>query len=236
MSNSPSRDDKADALDAAIQRNAESVRRSRRNRGFLKSLGLSLPVTVDDVKQAFYVKARETHPDHRGDPAAFMEVQQAFDEAVEYAKKNGKRLPWIGAQLPVYLAQRQVLELVDALGGSAEVQELDWLEDTVGEDFAQLADRITRIDLSRREVSDEDLNKLTDEVEGLQYVESFSLADTAITDHSATRLTRLVNLRWLDLRGTDVSYALRRRLSKLPGMQKVEGASRWSEFFRGKPA
>ncbi|MEM6798600.1 MAG: J domain-containing protein [Planctomycetota bacterium] len=220
------------ALDATIQRSAGVVRRGRRRRGFLKTLGLSLPVTVDDVKQAFYARARVAHPDHQGNAEQFVEIQQAFDEAVEYAKRNGKRLPWLGAQLPIYVAQRRVIELIEELGGTIEVQQLDWLEDTVGEDFAQLADRVTAIDLAGLPVTDEHLNQLTEDAEGLQFVEAMSLADTAITDASALRLTRVVNLRRLDLRGTDVSYALRRQLAKLPGVERVEGASRWSELFR----
>lgn len=111
----------AAALDAAIEHSAEVVKRGRerrteKKRGFLKKLGLSLPVTVDDVKQAFYAKAKQTHPDHQGDAAEFRKVQEAFDEAVEYAKRNGKRLPWLGAQLPTYLAQRSIVELVETWG------------------------------------------------------------------------------------------------------------------------
>lgn len=221
-----------DALDAAIQRSAGVVRRSRRERGFLKKLGLQLPVTVDDVKQAFYARARETHPDHRGQASDFKEVQSAFDEAVAFAERNGKRLPWLGAQLPIYLAQRNIVELVEELGGTVVVEQLEWLEDTVGEDFAQLADRLTKIDLSGLPVRDEHLRQITDEPEGLEFLETFLLADTEITDASAMKLTRAVRLKVLDLRGTDVTYALRRQLSRLPGVERVEGVSRWSEVFR----
>lgn len=229
----PSSGDAFDPLDATIERNAGVVRRGKRGHAFLKSLGLSLPVTVDDVKQAYYVRARETHPDHAGGSATdFREVQEAFDEAMEFAKRNGKRLPWLGAQLPKYVAQRNVLELVDRLGGEVVVQRLDWLADTVGADFAQLAERLTMIDLSGRSVTDDHLMELTEEEEGLEYLEAFSLADTAITNASAKRLSRPVNLKWLDLRGTKVSYGQRKRLARLPGMERVEGASWWGEWFR----
>lgn len=219
------------ALGATIQRNADAVRSGRRDRGFLKRLGLSLPVTVDDVKQAFYAKARVAHPDHHGQASDFKEVQRAFDEAVAFAERNGKRLPWLGAQMPIYVAQLEVVELVERLGGSVVVEELDWLEDTVGEDFSQLADRLVQIDLTGKPISDEQLIGLLADGEGLPYLETMLLADTPITDGSAIRLTRAVNLRRVDLRGTDVSFPLRKQLSKLPGMQRVDGLSRLAELF-----
>ncbi|MEN1681248.1 MAG: hypothetical protein AAGJ46_16795 [Planctomycetota bacterium] len=219
------------ALDAAIARNADSVRRSRRPRGFLKRLGLSLPVTVGDVKQAFYAEARKAHPDHAGDPSDFKEVQRAFDEAVAFAERNGKRLPWLGAQLPLYIAQRGVIERVEQLGGTVVVKELGWLEDTVGEDFAQLADRLVQIDLTGLPIGDDELNELFTDADGLQFLEAILLADTQVSDASVVRLGRAPALRRVDLRGTRVSYGLRRQLAKMPGMEQVEGLSRWAELF-----
>ncbi|MEM9186650.1 MAG: hypothetical protein AAGB00_09170 [Planctomycetota bacterium] len=235
MSDPPStRPGAADALDATIARNADTVRRGRRDRSFLKRLGLSLPVTVDDVKQAFYAKAKQSHPDHHGEVSDFKEVQRAFDEAVAFAERNGKRLPWIGAQLPIYVAQREIVEVVDAWGGAVVVQELDWLEDTVGEDFAQLADRLVQVDLTGLEIGDGQLAQLIEQSEGLQYLETLLLADTEVTDAGVMQLARVASLRRLDLRGTDVSFRMRRQLAQLPRMQRVDGASRWGELFRGR--
>ncbi|MEM8865950.1 MAG: hypothetical protein AAGF31_10450 [Planctomycetota bacterium] len=231
MSDNPDRPSAADALDAAIERNAETVRRSRRDKSFLKRLGLSLPVTVDDVKQAFYARARESHPDHKGEASDFREVQEAFDEAVVFAQRNGKRLPWLGAQLPMYVAQREVVEIVEQLGGTVSVQELDWLEDTVGQDFAQLADRLVKIDLSGLPVGDAEFDQIMENSEGLQYLETLLLADTALTDAAAIKISRLVNVKHIDLRRTDVTYGLRRQLGKLPGVERVDGMSRWSELL-----
>ena len=220
-------------LDAAIDRNAGIVRRSRRSRPFLKRLGLSLPVTVEDVKQAFYARARETHPDHRGSASDFKEVQEAFDKAVEFAERNGKRLPWLGAQLPAYVAQREIVDLVERWGGKVVVKQLDWLEDTVGEDFAQVADRLVELDLSGLAIGDEHLEQIAAEEEGLAFLESCLLTDTEVTDQGMLALAKVTNLKRLDLRGTDVSFSMRRRLAKLPDMKKLEGATRWSELFRG---
>ncbi|MEM1304339.1 MAG: hypothetical protein AAGG46_05565, partial [Planctomycetota bacterium] len=229
-----SRRSTAAALDAAIERNADIVRRGRksRDRGFLKSLGLSLPVTVDDVKQAFYARAKETHPDHRGDSQEFQRVQQAFDEALRYAETNGKRLPWLGAQLPLYVAQERVVVMVEGWGGKAHIRQLTWLEDTVGEDFAQLADRLDEIDLSGCGIGDRELLELFDDTDGLRYLERLNLSNTAVTDTGVMTIMKCNQLRWVDLRGTDVSYAMRRRIAKLPQVERVEGASRLGELLR----
>ncbi|TWT85253.1 Chaperone protein DnaJ [Posidoniimonas polymericola] len=222
----------AAALDATIQRNAEIVRRGRRERGFLKVLGLSLPVSMDDVKQAFRVKARQTHPDHNGSAAAFREVQQAFDEAVEYAKKHEKRLPWLGAQLPMYVAQRAVVDLVEKWGGSVDLERLDWLEDTVGEDFSQLADRLREVNLTDCPIGDAELSELLAEADGIVYLESLLLAGTKVTDHGVLLVTRAPSLRYLDLRRTPVSQPVRNELAKFRRFDAVEGASGWALWLR----
>ena len=80
------------ALHAAIEWGAEVQRRARKRPTFLQRLGLTLPVTERDVKQAFFAKAKATHPDHRGDAQQFMQVQQAFDEAIEFAKRLSSKV------------------------------------------------------------------------------------------------------------------------------------------------
>ncbi len=221
----------AAAMDAAIEQNAEVVRRGRRKRGFMKQLGLSLPVTVDDVKQAFFVKARQTHPDHHGDAAEFRKVQEAFDEALEYAQKNGKRLPWLGAQLPMYLAQRNVLDLVERFGGTAVVEQLEWLDETVGEDFSQLADRLREIDLTDRQVDDEQLAQLFQDRDGVRYLESLRLAGTRVTDAGVGVISTISSLKQIDLRRTAVSAGMIRRLRKLPHTEKVDGQGGIGDLF-----
>lgn len=163
-----------------------------------------------------------------------MEVQRAFEEALEFAKRNGKRLPWIGAQMPVYVAQIEAIEITERLGGKVSVETLDWLEVTVGDDFAQLADRLKEIDLSGRPLTDNDLTRLLVDPHHLPFLEDVNLADTPITDASAARLMRLPKIERIDLRGTKVSFPLRRQLAHTPGVQQVEGTSRISEWMRGK--
>ncbi len=219
------------ALNAAIERNADVVKRGRRKKPFLARLGLSLPVTPDDVKQAYREKVMQAHPDKGGDAKQFQALQDAFDEALTFAQRNGKRLPWIGLQMPLYVAQREILQLVESWGGSVEVQHLDWLEDTVGSDFTEIADRLVEIDLSEREVGDREMIELAEHSEGLQYLEVLRVTNTNVGDTGILKVTASSNLRYLDLRGTQVSQPLRQKLSQLPQMSRVEGVASWRDWL-----
>lgn len=221
----------AAALDAAIERNADIVKRGRRRRPFLEMLGLSVPVTKEDVRQAYFERAKEMHPDRGGDSKQFMALQTAFEEALAFAERNGKRLPWIGVQMPLYIAQREIVELVESWGGVAEVHQLDWLEDTIGEDFTAIADRLVEINLSKCDIGDEHLLQLCDHAEGLQYLEALRLAHTRVGDTGVLKVTAASNLRYLDLRGTRVSAKLRRRLADLPQMHQVDGLGGWLDWL-----
>lgn len=219
------------ALNAAIERNADVVKRGRRKKPFLERLGLSLPVTPDDVKQAYREKVMQAHPDKGGDAKQFQALQKAFDEALAFAQRNGKRLPWIGLQMPLYVAQREILQLVESWGGTVEVQHLDWLEDTVGSDFTEIADRLVEINLAEREVGDSEMIELAEHSEGLQYLEVLSVANTNVGDTGILKVTASSNLRYLDLRGTQVSQPLRQKLSQLPQMSRVEGTASWWDWL-----
>lgn len=221
----------AEALDAVVSSNSELVQRQRTARPYIEKLGLSLPVTVKDVKQAFFKQARQSHPDHQGEPSEFREVQEAFEKAIVYAERNGKRLPWIGAQVPIYVAQLDALDHVESWGGRVVVEKLEWLEDTVGEDFALVADRLTEIDLTDCNVSDEQFAELAQHVEQLPYLEKLLLSGTRIGDASLLPFAQAVRLQHVDLRDTKVSFWLRKRFAKIPGMVSVLGTSRVAEFF-----
>lgn len=221
----------AAALDAAIERNADVVKRGRRRRPFLERLGLSVPVTKEDVRQAYLEKAKEAHPDRGGDSKQFKALQTAFEEALAFAERNGKRLPWIGLQMPFYIAQRELVDLVETWGGTVEVQQMDWLEDTIGQDFSAIADRLVEINLSGCDVGDDEMLQLADHSEGLQFLEVLRLARTRVGDTGVLKVTASSNLRYLDVRGTRVSTNLRRRLADLPQMHRVDGAGGWLDWL-----
>ena len=219
------------ALESALDQSERLTRSKSETPSFLKQLGLALPVTPDDVKQAFRGKAMAAHPDHGGDAQQFMQVQEAFDEAIEFAERNGRRLPWIGVQMPIYVAQRDIVTKVEAWGGQSKIVSLDWLDKTLGQDFAAVADRLVEIDLSNCPIGDEQLREITEQLEDLPFLECLRLAGTQVTDAGVAAISRAGNLRRLDLRETKVTNGRLRQLSKLPRMEKVEGRRGWFEWF-----
>lgn len=52
--------------------------------GCIRSLGLDLPCTEQDVKRAYRHLAEKMHPDRGGDRQKFLLLQKQFEEALEY--------------------------------------------------------------------------------------------------------------------------------------------------------
>jgi curved DNA-binding protein CbpA len=63
---------------------------------FYDVLGLAPPITVEDIKQAFLEKVKTVHPDRGGDAAAFRQLQEARDQAMQYANFRSDRMKWLG--------------------------------------------------------------------------------------------------------------------------------------------
>ncbi len=62
---------------------------------FMVTLGLAPPYTVEDVKQAYLIKAKTAHPDTGGNAASFRRLQEAFGRASEAAEFHETRRPCI---------------------------------------------------------------------------------------------------------------------------------------------
>src|SRR4051812_26801037 len=105
---------------------------------FLAVLGLMLPCTEEDVKQAYLAKAKIAHPDAGGDVAQFVALQSAFERALEYSRFHAGHRRWLASSMDRYVEQAAVINQIQQLGGKVEVEGIDWLEREVGLDFAQV--------------------------------------------------------------------------------------------------
>ncbi len=54
----------------------------------LRLLGLQLPCSEADVRQAYRQRARALHPDGGGDPRAFMALRAAYEEALRLTSRE----------------------------------------------------------------------------------------------------------------------------------------------------
>lgn len=172
---------------------------------FFDVLGLAPPITAEDVKQAYLEKVKQLHPDHGGDAADFHQLQEAMDQAMQYASFRADRMKWLGVQAERYSAQEALVERIEALGGKAQLESIPWMKRSFGEDFAQLMDRISGVTLRGARVDDATVEFLVREQRVLQTIHTLDLAESRISDHGALLLRAFQELRHVDLSGTQVT-------------------------------
>ena len=170
----------------------------------LSILGLLPPVTLEDVKQAYLAKARTAHPDRGGDPAAFMRLQKAFEDANDYVKFKAGKLEWLASKIESYAQQQEVVTETIERGGEVEMEEADWLESSFGEDFGRVADKLVAVRLHGAAADDLFAILLGFRAAALKDLAVLDLAGGTLTDEGLQQLKDLKALRSLDLRGTAV--------------------------------
>jgi hypothetical protein len=203
------------------------------NLEFLSVLGLTQPVTVEDVKQAYLEKAKTAHPDRGGDKQEFVRLQQAFEQATEYAQFKAGRMQWLTRWVEQYAEQQQVIDEIKALGGVVEVKADDMVTKSIGPDFATVLDRVVKIRLAGAGVDDQMLLSITSRRRVLAGLRHLELIDTAVSSVGLQNLQAFESLQHLDLSGTPVSESvLDSLLADLPQLETLNlsrtGIGRWA--------
>lgn len=186
---------------------------------FFAVLELAPPISVDDVKQAYLSKVKAVHPDLGGKLADFLVLQQAFERAMEYATFRANRMKWLGAQVEYYTEHENTVLQIQELGGQLEIQSIDWMKRSFGEDFSQLMDRIVGIQLRGPRIDDNAIEMLVREKAVLQQLRGLSLIDTKVTDFGALMLRVFQNLERIDLTGSAVTSKVLRIVEWLPQLR-----------------
>lgn len=168
------------------------------------TLGLMPPVTLEDVKQAYLVKARTMHPDRGGDPEQFVRLQKAFEDANEYVKFKAGKIEWLASKIDAYAQQQEVVTAAIERGGEARMEEADWLRKSFGDDFGHVADKLVEVRVRGAGADDLFAILLGFRAESLKDLAVLDLAGGSLTDEGLLQLKSLKNLRSLDLRGTAV--------------------------------
>jgi len=170
----------------------------------LAELGLRPPLTLEDVRQTYLAKAMLAHPDRGGDPAAFMRLKQAYEEAVDYVTFKASKLEWLAARIEAYAEQQDVVTAAIERGGEAVMEETDWLRKSFGEDFGHVADKLVSLRLNGPAADDTFAVLVGFRADSLKDLAVLDLSGGSITDEGLLQLKGLKNLRHLDLRGTAV--------------------------------
>jgi hypothetical protein len=170
----------------------------------LTILGLLPPVTAEDVKQAYLLKAKEMHPDRGGDPEQFIRLQKAYEEANEFVRFKAGKLEWLASKVEAYAQQQDVVTETIERGGEVEMEETDWLRKSFGDDFGHVADKLVSVRLHGPAADDVFAILLGFRAESLNDLAVLDLGGGSLTDEGLLQLKALKNLRSLDLRGTAV--------------------------------
>ena len=185
---------------------------------FLVTLSLIPPCTVEDVKQAYLVKVKTAHPDIGGDPAEFRKLQEAYEQATEWAKFRASRIAWLGNWVEKYAEQETLTTEIQKRGGRVQVEGVDWLRRSFGDDFSQVAAKVHGIELNGPAVDDSTMSWLGGHRQILTSLRSISLARSVVTDAGVQHLAAFPALREVDLSETKVTatgLAVLERLSSL---------------------
>jgi hypothetical protein len=185
---------------------------------FLITLGLIPPCTVEDVKQAYLVKVKTAHPDVGGDTAEFRKIQEAFEQATEWARFRASRIAWLSTWVEKYVEQDGIVNEIQRRGGTVQIEGVDWLRRSFGEDFSHVAEKVAKIHWHGSAVDDQALAWLSGHRTVLAGLKSLDLTRSVVTDAGIQHLAAFSSLRELDLSESKVSAAGLVVLDRLPNL------------------
>lgn len=189
---------------------------------FIIKLGLMLPCTVEDVKQAYLAKVRSVHPDLGGSQSDFLELQAAFERATQYANFLAGRRKWLSAQIERYVEQEAALERIRSAGGTVREEHQDWLVREIGEDFAQVLDTVVEVRWNGPRVTDVELAWLVANRPIFAGLRVLDLSGAAVTDAAVQELFVFAALERLSLRGAPVTHRALELLQSLPNLTQID--------------
>lgn len=168
-------------------------------------LGLLPPLELEDVKAAYKAKALEHHPDRGGNPAQFIRVKDAYEQALEFIAFQGSRREWIAARVEPYLQQEAVIAEVLRRGGRVELERFPWMEQSWGDGFPLLAERLRHIYVRDMDDGDKFLEFL--EEHRPPYLMGLDVSGSRVSKIGLQRLAGSEVMRWLDLSRTGIRRA-----------------------------
>jgi hypothetical protein len=171
---------------------------------FMAVLGVAPPYVEDDVKQAYFAKAKELHPDHGGNAHDFDALHKAFQQAQQYLEFRRDSRGWIAKQMDGYLHSRQLIDQLENLGANVETTMIDWLQRSFG-DFAELTDSIIGIRLENSQHAEQMIDVMVANRDALERLTRLEMPGCRLGDEHALKLALFQQLRHLDLSDTQIS-------------------------------
>jgi DnaJ-class molecular chaperone len=184
---------------------------------FMVVLGIAPPYVEEDVKQAYFAKAKELHPDHGGNAHDFAALHEAFQQAQQYLEFRKDSRGWIARQMDGYLHSRQVIEQLEKCGAKVETNMIDWLQRSFG-DFAELTDAIIGVRLENSQHAEQMIEVMVTNHAVLDKLTRLELPGCQLGDEMALQLATFQQVQQLDISGTQVTKAVLELADALPAL------------------
>ncbi len=188
---------------------------------FMVVLGVAPPYAAEDVKQAYFAKAKELHPDHGGSSRDFDALQKAFEQAQVYLEFRANSRGWIAKHMDGYLHSRQLMDQLEKFGARIETNMIDWLERSFG-DFAELTESITTIRLENSKHAEPMIDIMIANRSALELLTRIELPGCQLFDESALKLATFQQLRHLNLSKTQITSAALELVDQLPALKSFD--------------
>jgi VanZ family protein len=188
---------------------------------FLKRLGLAFPCSEEDVQQAYRQKVWQAHPDRGGDIQTFIALQEAYEQSLHYVRFQAGRRRWLAQSLEHYVEQQAAIAQIEHAGGRVEIESLDWFAGEVGEDFAQVLERVVGIELSGSQFNDALVEKLLAPTPLRTNVRRLNLSRSSVTSRGLSHVGRLPKLRELDVSDTSVGNRGLGAVNNFPDLERI---------------
>lgn len=189
---------------------------------FMVTLGLLPPYSAEDIKAAYFEKARAAHPDRGGTAQDFVRLQDAYQKAVEYAGLRASRMHWLGAWTERYATQQSLVEAIEQLGGRVIVEPAGSITASIGEDFAHILDQVSGVELKGRKIDANAIDFLLSQRPLLINLRTLDLSGSRVSDVAVARLAVLEKLQRIDLSDTPVTYSGIEPLVRLPYLEELK--------------
>ncbi len=189
---------------------------------FIVTLGLALPATLEDIQEAYRQRVKTAHPDVGGDPEEFKHLEQAYQQALEYARFRSGRTRWLAAQVERYVAHEGLLREIARRGGHAETEGITWMDQSIGHDFSQLLEQIVSLSLTGPQVDDETIDWLAEHRDHLVKLHSIDLSGSQISDRGMVRLMAFPALRHITARDTAITPDGLQVMDSLPNLETLD--------------
>jgi hypothetical protein len=172
---------------------------------FMETLGLLPPYSPEDVEAAFRDRAMKAHPDRGGTMDAFLKLNEAYRLAREYVKFRAGRRQWLALQVERYARQEEVIATIEQLGGSVELDHYDWIKQSVGDDFAAVAQRILKVEAHTPKSGTALAKVMSANVDLFDHLNDLDVSGTGFTDGDFLFLENFTNITRINLGRTNIT-------------------------------